>query len=71
MNAPKVSISKLQHEMARELFTAGYVHALNEVADALKVPRNSGVLYALHKKAAAIEAQATLKKIAQATKGKA
>ena len=48
-------------EAARELFVAGYLQALDDVAAALAVPKDAGFLTALRSKAAAVQTAAAIK----------
>lgn len=51
-------------EAARELFSAGYLQALNDVAATLAVPADAGFLQRLREKAAGVQARATIAKAA-------
>lgn len=49
-------------EAARELFVAGYLQALDDVAKALAVPIDAGFLQKLREKAASVQARAAIAK---------
>lgn len=52
--------SLTEKEIARELFSAGYLQALDDVAEALAIPKDAVFLTELRKKVAIVKTRAAI-----------
>ena len=64
MSARKTAAMLTTEELARELFTSGYLQALDDVAMALAVPPDAGFLAKLRARVAKVKAIAAIAKAA-------